>query len=86
MRLLNERFDTLRFISRRAKEKLVVNQENYKEISSKITEGFQQQFKEYEEKKQDKMVQQVAGDDKITQEEIECLREAEPGIFYRDTY
>ncbi|MBS1890121.1 MAG: hypothetical protein JST59_02425 [Actinobacteria bacterium] len=61
LRLLNERYDVLKFISKRAKEKARANQNKFKEASDQLIEGFYRQYHDYEERKQDKLVEQVVG-------------------------
>ena len=75
LKLLNERYDVLKFISRRAKEKVRLNQSKFKEASDRLIDGFYRQYRDYEEKKNDKLVERVVGDNKISSEEIECLKE-----------
>lgn len=66
LKLLNERYDILKMISKRAKEKMAMYNKTYSELSQKITQGFKKQFRDYEEKKQDILVEKVVGNDRIT--------------------
>lgn len=44
--------------------------QNYLDLSKKIMQGFRKQFRDYEEKKQDILVEKVVGQDRITSQEI----------------
>lgn len=48
LKLLNERYDVLKFISKRAKQKIRLNQAKFKEASDRLIEGFYRQYRDYE--------------------------------------
>lgn len=70
LKLLNERYDILKVVSKKAKEKMALYNQNYLDLSKKIMQGFRKQFRDYEEKKQDILVEKVVGQDRITSQEI----------------